>query len=64
MLCEDQVINRYGAKFFIGQEETQANRGDGRRVRMFLSPAESLGICESIAGSMYLISFGSPYAAK
>ena len=49
---------------FEAFEETTANRGDGRRVRMFLSPAESLGICESIAGSMCLIAFGSPYAAK
>ena len=53
----------YGYLFEVF-EETQANRGDGRRVRMFLSPAESLGICESIAGSMYLVAFGSPYAAK
>ena len=41
-----------------------ANRADDRCLRMFLSPAESLGICESIAGSMYLIAFGSPCAAK
>ena len=45
-------------------EDTPANRGDCRHVSMFLSPAESLGVCESIAGSMYLIAFGSPYAAK
>ena len=44
-------------------EETPSNRGDSRRVRMFLSPAESLGICESISGSMYLIAFGSPHSA-
>ena len=43
-------------------EDVPANGGDSRRVRMLLSPAESLGICESIAGSMYLIAFGSPYA--
>ena len=38
--------------------ETLANGGDEKRVHMLLSPAESLGICESIAGSMYLIAFG------
>ena len=26
--------------------------------------AESLGICESISGSMYLVAFGSPYATN
>ena len=40
--------------------ETSANGGDEKRVRMLLSPAESLGICEAIAGSMYLIAFGVP----
>ena len=44
--------------------ETSANGSDERRVHMLLSPAESLGLCESIAGSMYLIAFGSPYATK
>ena len=43
--------------------ETSANGGDEKRVHMLLSPAESLGICESIAGSMYLIAFGSPSLA-
>ena len=38
--------------------ETTANSSDEKRVHMLLSPAESLGICESIAGSMYLIAFG------
>ena len=42
--------------------ETPANGDEEKRVHMFLSPAESLGICESISGSMYLIAFGSPYA--
>lgn len=37
-----------------------ANGGEEKRARMFLSTAESLGICESVAGSMYLIAFGSP----
>ena len=45
-------------------EESKANGGEEKRVHMLLSPAESLGICESIAGSMYLIAFGSPYATK
>lgn len=40
--------------------ETTANSGEEKRVNMLLSPAESLGICESIAGSMYLIAFGVP----
>ena len=43
--------------------ETSANGGDEKRVHMLLSPAESLGICESIAGSMCLIAFGSPSLA-
>ena len=40
--------------------ETSANSGDEKRVHMLLSQAESLGICESSAGSMYLIAFGVP----
>lgn len=44
--------------------ETPANGGNEKRVHMLLSPAESLGICESISGSMYLIAFGSPYTTK
>ena len=40
--------------------EFQAKGGGEKRVHMLLSPAESLGICESIAGSMYLIAFGVP----
>ena len=40
--------------------ETSENGGDEKRMHMLLSPAESLGICESIAGSMYLIAFGVP----
>ena len=44
--------------------DTPANGGEEKRVHILLSPAESLGICESIAGSMYLITFGMPmYAA-
>jgi len=30
------------------------------RARMLLSPAEALGLCETIAGSLYLVSFGIP----
>lgn len=40
--------------------ETPANGSEEKHVHMLLLPAESLGICESIAGSMYLISFGKP----
>ena len=43
--------------------EASANGGGDKRMRMLLSPAEALGICEAIAGSMYLITFGRPYAA-
>ena len=53
----------YGYLFEVF-EDTPANRGDGRRMHIFLSPAEALGVCESIAGSMYLIAFGSPYATN
>ena len=41
--------------------EVPANGGDKKCVHMLLSPAESLGLHEAIAGSMYLIAFGSPY---
>ena len=40
--------------------ETLANGSDEKRAHMLLSPAESLGICESIEGSMYLVAFGVP----
>ena len=40
--------------------ETSANGSDEKRMHMLLSRAESLGICESIAGSMYLVAFGVP----
>ena len=43
--------------------EASANGSDEKRVHMLLSPAESLGICEAIAGSMYLIAFGKPSLA-
>lgn len=43
--------------------ETPANGDEEKRVHMLMSPAESLGILESIAGSMYLIAFGSPNSA-
>ena len=42
--------------------EASANGGGDKRMRMLLSPAESLGIYESIEGSMCLIAFGSPHA--
>ena len=41
--------------------ETTANGGEEKRAHMLLSPSESLGIHESISGSMHLIAFGSPY---
>ena len=42
--------------------EIPANGCDEKRMRMLMSPAESLGICEAITGSMHLIAFGSHYA--
>lgn len=33
---------------------------DGTRARMLFSSAEALGLCEAIAGSMYLVGFGIP----
>lgn len=42
--------------------EVSENGGGEKRMRMLLSPAESLGIHEAITGSMYLIAFGSPHA--
>ena len=44
--------------------EFHTKGGKERRAHMFLSPAESLGICEAITSSMYLIAFGSPCATK
>lgn len=44
--------------------DTPANGGGEKRVRMLMSPAESLGIYEAISSSMYLIAFGNPYATK
>jgi len=40
----------------------KANKGDenGTRARFMFGPAEALGLCEAIAGSLYLICFGIP----
>jgi len=40
----------------------KANRGDddGVRARFLFGTAEALGLCEAIAGSLYLICFGIP----
>ena len=40
--------------------EFHTKGGEEKRAHMLLSQAESLGICEAISGSMYLIAFGSP----
>ena len=40
--------------------KTPPGGGDELRAHMLLSPAEALGLCESIAGSMYIVSFGIP----
>lgn len=34
--------------------------GDGVRARFLFSPAEALGLCEAVAGSLYLVCFGIP----
>jgi len=39
---------------------TPSEGGDSVNAHMLLSTAEALGICESIAGSLYLVSFGIP----
>ena len=40
---------------------TVAGKDDNEtRSHMLLTPAEALGLCEAIAGSMYLVSFGIP----
>lgn len=39
---------------------TPAGGGEESSAHILLSPAEALGLCESIAGSMYLVSFGIP----
>lgn len=40
--------------------KTPSGGGEELRAHLFLSPAEALGICEAIAGSMYLVAFGIP----
>ena len=40
--------------------KTPANGGEETRAHILLNPAEALGLCESIAGAMYLVSFGIP----
>ena len=40
--------------------KTPAGGGEETRAHLLLSPAEALGLCESIAGAMYLVGFGIP----
>ena len=40
--------------------KTPAGGGEETRAHLLLSSAEALGLCESIAGAMYLVSFGIP----
>ena len=40
--------------------KTPAGGGEETRAHLLLSPAEALGLCEAIAGSMYLVGFGIP----
>ena len=40
--------------------KTLAGGGEESHAHVLLSPAEALGLCESIAGAMYLVSFGIP----
>ena len=44
--------------------EAPVNGGDEKRAHMILTPAESLGICEAISGSMSLVAFGYPRIAE
>ena len=39
---------------------TPAGGGEETRAHLLLNTAEALGLCESIAGAMYLVSFGIP----
>ena len=39
---------------------TPAGGGEESRAHLLLNSAEALGLCESIAGAMYLVSFGIP----
>ena len=39
---------------------TPAGGGEESHAHLLLSSAEALGLCESIAGAMYLVSFGIP----
>ena len=39
---------------------TPAAGGEETRAHLLFSPVEALGLCESIAGSLYLVSFGIP----
>ena len=48
MLCEDQVINRYGAKFFIGQlVRIVSIHGDTQD-----EDVNKLGVIDGIVGSI------------
>ena len=40
--------------------KTPANGGEESRAHLLLNPAEALGLCEAIAGAMYLVAFGIP----
>ena len=40
--------------------KTPAGGGEETRAHILLSQAEALGLCESIAGSLYLVAFGIP----
>ena len=40
--------------------KTPAGGGEESHAHLLLSSAEALGLCESIAGAMYLVSFGIP----
>ena len=43
----------------ICRSSQKGNAADGHAAMLF-NPAEALGLCESIAGAMYLVSFGIP----
>ena len=51
-----EPVQGYSLELF----KTPARGGEESRAHMLFSPTEALGICESIAGSLYLVSFGIP----
>lgn len=51
-----EPVNGYSLEVY----RTPSGGGEESRAHFLLSPTEATGLCESIAGSMYLVSFGIP----